>query len=111
MELKAFEKELEYQGVKVKLLLGKYIYPENNALFMETLDEEPHCTCSINLETDTPIDDDLIFIKDYSENEGMTKFLLENGIISEIVGYQPSGYILAPIGKLCLDKFIEIEEN
>lgn len=111
MELKVFEKELEYYGERVKLFLGKYIHPKNNALFMETLDGDPCCTCSINIETNETVDDNLVFIKDYSENEGMAKFLLGNGVINEIIGYQPSGYILAPIATLCLDKFIEVEED
>lgn len=111
MELKTFEKELVYNGEKVRLFLGKYIHPANNALFMETMDGDPHATCSINLETEIPVGEDLIFIKDYSENEGMTDFLLKNGVIEQIIGSKQSGYIYAPVAKLALNKFIEIKED
>lgn len=111
MKLKTFEKELVYNGDKVKLFLGKYIEPQNNALFMETLNGDPHAICSINIDTEEPVENDLVFIKDYSENEGMINFLLENGVIEEVVGLEMSGFVLIPVARLAMDKFVVVEEN
>lgn len=111
MELKTFEKELVYNGDKVKLFLGKYMEPQNNALFMETIDGDPHTTCSVNIDTEEPLEEDVVLIKDYSENEGMMDFLLENRVIEEVVGLESSGYVLIPVARLAMDKFVVVEEN
>lgn len=43
-----------------------------------------------------------VVIKDYSENEGMLNFLIQNNIVSKPLDWVPLGYVLAPICKLLI---------
>lgn len=60
-------------------------YSNNNRLALMLYEHgthEPIATASVNI-TDTDLADDCIFIKDYSENTGMTKALVEAEIVHE----------------------------
>lgn len=108
MFLKRFKESLVYDGNEVQLHLLKYVEPKNNALTMELLDGDPYTTCSINIEHKLK-DEDLICIKDYSENQGILNFLLENNVVTEVLGTIGSGYVDIPVCRLNLDNFIEVE--
>ena len=108
MLLKKFKENLVYNGNTVQLNLLKYVEPKNNALTMELLNGDPYTTCSINIEDELSCED-FICIKDYSENEGMLNFLLENGVLTEVIGIIRSGYVNIPVCRLNLNNFIDVE--
>lgn len=46
--------------------------------------------------------EDEIFIKDYSENEGMLKALMDAGVVSNPIDYISSGFVQIPRVKLLI---------
>jgi hypothetical protein len=71
----------------------------NNALIIEHEEEGRICVCSVN--GSKVLNGDEIGIKNWSENEGMDKFLIDMGIIeNEPFEYEPSGFIQIPYYKL-----------
>lgn len=71
-------------------------YVSNNRKALQLVDmvtEEPIATCTVNLH-DIPVNENEILVKDYSENEGMTRCLVEAGIIeSEPLSWHNSGFV------------------
>lgn len=70
----------------------------NLALAVESETEGPICICSVN--PGQKVDDGLLAVKDYSENEGMASTLLDMGIIGEKKYSIPSGWVSIPVYEL-----------
>ena len=64
-------------------------------------DGEPIATATVNLR-DEPLAPDTVFIKDYSENNGMLATLVKAGIVSEPLRYVLSGFVKIPVCKLLI---------
>lgn len=103
-----FKKELVYEGVKVSCYVTQYIEPKNNALVFLDSEDDPHATCSVNL--DINLKSDEVLIKDYSENKGMLDFLISNNIVSNPINAVESGYVTIPVCKINFDEFEEVDE-
>lgn len=69
---------------------SRYSSNNNLALKIES-DDGSICVCTVN--PNKKLSDDVICIKDYSENEGMVDFLKNMGIISNKVESIPSGWV------------------
>ena len=54
----------------------------------------------VTVNPDIPLSDTQIAIKDYSENKGMVHFCKGLGIIGELVGIIPSGWVEIPVYEL-----------
>lgn len=63
----------------------------NLALQVFSEEEGPICTLSVN--PGEKLDDDVLCVKDYSENQGAAAFLRSMGIIGECVKIIPSGWV------------------
>lgn len=63
---------------------------------------EPIATCTVNLPDATiKLSNDEIFVKNYSENEGMFSALVHAGLIEEKpTGIEVSGWVRIPIARL-----------
>ncbi len=92
-----------WEGPKVRFKFKDYEgnlvprkYP-NGRLAIEFVDDDGGCitVCSINLPNED-LDEGQIFIKDWSENEGMLEALLEAGVVIFTGERVPSGYVQAP---------------
>ena len=59
------------------------------------LEGEPICTASVNPGIEIPPAQ--IAVKNWSENDGMDDFLSKTGIIGELVGKIPSGFVTIPV--------------
>ena len=70
----------------------------NLALQVVSETEGPKCICSVNPGVQVP--DDMLAIKDHSENEGMVNILTEMGIIGERRAVIESGYVKIPVHAL-----------
>ncbi len=57
---------------------------------------EPMAVATVNLPEQT-IPEPLVFIKDYAENEGILDALMGAGIVSEPLGFVPSGFVEIPV--------------
>ena len=68
------------------------------ALSMVCLDGELYAHCTVNL-VSVPLADDEVAIKDYSENEGMLDFLVQQNIVSPQIRSVSSdtGWVRFPI--------------
>ena len=99
------------QKVKVKFkqweceaLPGLYMNHRLAIMLIDTKDGDLVATATVNM-PDDDLDDYSIFVKDYSENEGMTQALIDAGIITnEVTGSCNSihivikAYRLTPLG-------------
>lgn len=70
----------------------------NLALSVESRDEGPICTCTVN--PGVVVTHDAIAVKNYSENEGMVEVLTEMGIIGRELYRIPSGWVEIPVHEL-----------
>lgn len=62
-------------------IYGVYYSNNRKALFItDPVTAEPYATCTVNL-PELKCNDDEVFVKDYSENEGMAQILIDNGVI------------------------------
>lgn len=59
----------------------------------------PVATATVNL-PDYPVPDNHVLIKDWSENEGMYKILLNAGVIKPMITLVPTGYVHAYLCEL-----------
>lgn len=88
----------------LKLKFGTYkdCYFETNkykngnlALSIYNFSDGPICTVTVNPGMALP--DDLVAIKNYSENDGILPELIKLGIINEVVYMLPQGFVEIPI--------------
>jgi hypothetical protein len=71
---------------------GSILYPPNT---MEI------AVATVNL-PGIPLNDDQVFIKNYSENEGMLSALISAGVVSEPLGYVKTGFVEVPFCTLLI---------
>lgn len=70
-------------------------YNNNDRLALKLVDEEgiPIATCTVNLPFQE-LPENCVFIKDWSENEGMTEILIASNVINPIpLGRHTTGYV------------------
>ena len=108
--MKIFDTDLTYKGWDVEAhLFHDDILNINQVWLINPWDDSLVAVCGLNMNID--LEDDEILIKNYHENKGMSIWMYENGIIKD------SGTTLITaggnvvIGKLNLDRFMEVEIN
>jgi len=74
-------------------------YANGRIAIMATDEGAPLCKCTVNI-PETPIADDEVIIKDYSENEGVLQDMIELGIILAPRKMINTGYGCSAICKL-----------
>lgn len=62
------------------------------AISFTTQDGEPLATATVSM-PELMLERDEVAIKDYSENQGMMKSLMDAGIIGEPLSYVPTGFV------------------
>jgi len=79
-------------------------YQDNDRLALVLLDEVgiSYARASVNL-PDEPLGEDEIFIKDYSENEGIFNALVDAGLIVDSGRVVESGFVTIKVGILVVD--------
>ena len=106
MDIRNFPQVL-FKSWLCRVVPDKYTNTHSLALTLKEIDTgEPIATATINM-----IDDDAqalinqyydyehipVYIKDYSENQGMLVALQEAGVVSNVVDYYYSGYVRVPL--------------
>jgi len=76
----------------VRIELGKYANGRTRITLIDDLDNEPYATATTNL-PDVLLLDNEVFIKDYSENEGILYFLTKNNIVVPTDKWATSGHV------------------
>lgn len=96
-------KKIHFKNYICTLKVGKYYETDRTALqLIDNIDGSPVATASINIGIEEVAEDE-IAIKDYGENTGMVKALVDAEIISEPLRYVTRGYVEIPICKLLID--------
>ena len=89
-----------YETYNVSLKVGKYSDGRTCLQLIDTEDGSPVMMATVNL-PGVVLEKDEVIIKNYSENEGVLEFLIENGIVkSEPLRWAASGWVTCPIVKL-----------
>lgn len=92
-----------YKILGYDALLDKKKYG-NGRTAIQFLDPEDGCPITIatvNL-PDVHMDSDEVGIKHYSENQGILNQMIDQGIISAPIRFEPSGFVDIPICKLLI---------
>jgi hypothetical protein len=76
----------------VRVELGKYANGRTRINLIDDLDNEPYATATTNLPEVLLLDNE-VFIKDYSENEGVLEFLTTNNIVIATDKWATSGFV------------------
>jgi hypothetical protein len=87
-----------YGEYEIDIKMSKYINGQHRMDFIDKEDGFSVLVASVAIEEN--ISPDEIAIKDYSENEGVLKFLMEKGIVSSPLKYFNSGFVRIPLCKL-----------
>jgi len=87
-----------YGEYEIDIKMSKYGNGQNRMEFIDKEDGFSVLVASVAI--DENISSDEIAIKDYSENEGVLKFLMEKGIVSSPLKYFNSGFVRIPLCKL-----------
>ena len=94
---------VKFKEWECELQFGKY---SNGATALQLIDAEdgqPIATASVNLVGQSEhLDPDEVFIKDWSENEGMLDALIESGVISKPILAAPTGFVSSHLCKILI---------
>lgn len=84
------------ENYTLQVKYSKYANGQRRMQLIDCIDGLPYCTVSVSHED---IDESAgeILVKNYSENEGVLSFLLENGIVNPPHRYINSGYVKMPV--------------
>lgn len=94
-------KEVKFAGYDC--IIKKTKYMNNNNLALVLLDKETgEMVARVTVNTEQKFPDDVALVKDYSENKGMLESIKNAGIVEEVIGYAPLGFVIAPIVKFNL---------
>ena len=80
------------RSITVRVELGKYANGRTRINLIDDSDNEPYCTATTNLPEVLLLDNE-VFIKDYSENEGVLDFLTTNNIVIATDKWATSGFV------------------
>jgi len=80
------------KSIVVRVELGKYANGRTRINLIDDSDNEPYCTATTNLPEVLLLDNE-VFIKDYSENEGVLDFLTTNNIVIATNKWATSGFV------------------
>ena len=87
-----------YGEYEIDIKMSKYTNGQHRMEFIDSKDGFSVLVSSVAI--DESLESDQIAIKDYSENEGVLKFLMEKGIVSSPLKYFNSGFVSIPICKI-----------
>lgn len=93
-------KKLNYKGYECVLRFSKYQHGNRTAIELYDANDGDRVAVATTNLPDEPLGEDEVFIKDYSENEGMVDFLVKEGIIERTSEAVKSGYVSIPKCKL-----------
>jgi len=85
-----------YGSYIVDLQWGTYKNGRRSLELVDTFDGEPVLVATVNL-PDEQLGEHETIIKDYSENEGVLKFLQANKIVGEVKRWVSTGFVKCPV--------------
>ena len=101
---------VKFNFYKKELIIYPASYSNNNTLALvlrrEDEDEEGYYGV-VSVNTYMPLPNNMAAIKDYSENEGILKALIEQDIVEKATSYISSGYVDIPVVKVKHQELLE----
>lgn len=94
-------KEMKFKSYDCVVKKTKYMNNGNLALMLLNK-ENGEMVALITVNGNDKFPPDTALVKDYSENEGMLEAITEAGLVEEVIGYAPLGFVIAPIVKFNL---------
>lgn len=88
-----------YAEYNVYLKKGKYWNGQTSIVLIDDEDGSQVMVATVVIDG-VVLEKDEVIIKNYSENEGVLEFLIENGIVSKPLRTVSSGWVTCPIVKL-----------
>ena len=92
-------KTINFLGYECLVELSRYRDNHRPAIALITRDGMPLCTASVNV-PEVPLKKNEVLIKDYSENAGVLKALVDAGIVEYTGTCAPIGHARIPIARL-----------
>lgn len=90
---------IEHNGETLRVVFSQYLSNGNTCMSLLTVDNEPYATATTN--PGSPMDEDFVAIKNWTENTGIDASLIKAGLIEEFpVTNLPSGMVRIPIYRL-----------
>jgi len=101
--MKKFLIQLEHESVPTEVTINKRYY-NNGRIALEILNADensvefnfPYAVATVNM-PDVLLEENEVLIKDYTENEGVLKFLVENNIVYATERGVESGFVWLPL--------------
>lgn len=95
---------IHWKGERMRVEYGHYQINNSTSLRLISWDEDmamevPYMTASVYAEG-VSLEEDEIVVKDYAENEGVLKVLVDNNIVNKPHGKVPLGYVHGHICQL-----------
>lgn len=90
---------IKFLNYECKLKINRYTNKRVRLDLVDAHDGGHVATCTMNI-PEARIPEGFVIIKDYSENEGMVKALMQAGVISKPVGIIPTGFVDGIVCKL-----------
>ena len=84
------------------IVIGYYANGRIAIRLLDAQDNEPVAVISVNL-PDKAMNDNEVFIKNYSENEGILECMIHYGIVSEPIRFVQSGFVIIPLCMFLVD--------
>ena len=84
-------------SLQINIVKSKYGNGHNKIQMMDAEDGIPYATASVSV---PDLTEEEVGVKDYSENEGVLAFLLENNIVEPPHRFVQSGFVTIPVCKL-----------
>lgn len=95
------------KGCRVKF--SRYGADHSPAILLEMPNGEPAATATVCLPGSPP--DGHVWLKDWSENDGIPQALAECGVLTLVPGkYQRTGFVIAPLAKLSDEAIKQLPE-
>ncbi len=92
-------KTINFKGFTCNVNVTTYQDGNPAILLVDSTDGSPVATASVNV-PDSLLDDDMLFIKDWSENSGILQVLVEAGIVEDTGRTFPTGFCEANLCRL-----------
>lgn len=105
-------KKITFRENELVVMQTKYMDNDNLALILiteEDLENGGSYEAIITVNTDQTLPNDCAYVKDYSENSGMLEAIQKGGLVDEVLGSKPSGFVELPLVKFNLEGVESVE--
>lgn len=94
---------MQYKDYDISLQWGSYPNGRPALQLIDTEDGQPVTVATVNM-PEVSLEDGEVCVKNYSENEGMLDWLVENDLVQDTGKRVGSGYVQIPIVRLKEEK-------